>query len=683
MKKALFSLGTLFALLFAFSTSYGSVITIGGSTPTSYCESGTISVSFSATTTFNSYNNFYLELSDASGSFSSPTTLAINFSSTVSPLSGTIPNYINNITSPGHTIRIRSTSPVYISDTLAIAINGPAAAITNSSNNSACFDSTVTFNVVVTGGGTSPTYKWVRNSNIISGATSSTYTTNLLANRDIVYCLVTGNGTCPATAYSNMDTMTVTTTQNSYVNIAISPTSSSCPGATITCTATPVNGGTSPTYQWVKNGVIIPGATASTYTGTYYFPDTLNCIMISSLPCTVPFTIGRDTWGLPGTQPAVAMPISTSYDTIGISSPIICAGTIDTFYAQYSNNNGYLNATPAFQWQKDGVNIPGATGVQYITSSLVTGDTLACILIISDPRSNCMYPYRSKPIVVQIQPPVTPSISIAATADSICGGTPITFYAHSVNGGNTPGFRWLKNGVNIPGGTDSVYTSSALANNDHISCVITSNASCLSVPSATSTAIPVTVNPPAVPTVSITATPGINITAGTSVTFTAAPVNGGNAPVYQWTLNAIPISGATSASYTTSALANNNIIGLIMTSNMPCVSPATISASPVSVKVTEGISNLGGTIATTDFYPNPNNGTFTIKGAVAVAHSEHEVKVYILNMLGQTIFTDAISLTGNTFSKQLTLPAGTASGMYMMHLTIDGATSSMKFTVNK
>ncbi len=681
MKKALFSLGTLFALLFAFSTSYGNVITIGGSTPTSYCESGTISVSFSATTTFNSSNNFYLELSDAAGSFSSPTTLAINFSSTISPLSGTIPNYINNITSPGHTIRIRSTSPVYISDTLAVAINGPAATITNSSNNSACFDSTVTFNVVVTGGGTSPTYKWVRNSNIISGATSSSYATNLLANGDIVYCLVTGNGTCPATTYSNLDTMTITTTQNSYVNLTVATPNGHCPGDSTIFTATPVNGGTSPTYQWVHNGVDIPSATSITFIATSYTDlDTVNCRMVSSFPCTVPVPLTRDTYsGGGGYQASVAAPIQHPVDTVGIYALPICAGSAGIFRSLHSQFGYYGTTTATFQWQKNGVTIPGATADTLILPIPVAGDSITCI--VTNTSAQCAIPCISKPVVVLIQPIVTPSISIAATADSICGGTPITFYAHSVNGGNAPGFRWLKNGVNIPGGTDSVYTSSALANNDNISCVITSNASCLSVPSATSSAIPVTVNPPSVPTVSITATPGTNITAGTSVTFTAAPINGGNMPTYQWTLNSVPISGATSATYTTSALANNDIIGLTMTSNMPCVSPATISASPVSVKVTEGISNIGGTIATTDFYPNPNNGTFTIKGTVAAAHSEQEVKVYVLNMLGQTIFTDAISLTGNAFSKQLTLPVGIASGMYMLHLTIDGATSSMKFTV--
>lgn len=56
-------------------------------------------------------------------------------------------------------------------------------------------------------------------------------------------------------------------------------------GAPVTYTATPVNGGTAPTYQWFVNNSPVSAASGSTYT---YFPssgDLIKCVVVSSLSC--------------------------------------------------------------------------------------------------------------------------------------------------------------------------------------------------------------------------------------------------------------------------------------------------------------------------------------------------------------------------------------------------------------
>ena len=93
-----------------------------------------------------------------------------------------------------------------------------------------------------------------------------------------------------------------------------------------------------------------------------------------------------------------------------------------------------------------------------------------------------------------ISPTVTPSVAITASITSITVGTSITFIATPTNGGATPTYQWLKNGVNITGATGGTLTTSSLSNNDSISCILTSTASCVVNATATSNVIGITVN---------------------------------------------------------------------------------------------------------------------------------------------------------------------------------------------
>ncbi|MBP5999616.1 MAG: gliding motility-associated C-terminal domain-containing protein [Sediminibacterium sp.] len=85
-----------------------------------------------------------------------------------------------------------------------------------------------------------------------------------------------------------------------------------------------------------------------------------------------------------------------------------------------------------------------------------------------------------------------------------------------------------------------------------------------------------------------------SICAGTNVVFTATPTNGGNAPTYQWKLNGNSITGANSATYSTTALTNNDVVTVLMGSSLTsCLtgSPATsnsITTTVTSIPVTPG-----------------------------------------------------------------------------------------------
>ena len=55
---------------------------------------------------------------------------------------------------------------------------------------------------------------------------------------------------------------------------------------------------------------------------------------------------------------------------------------------------------------------------------------------------------------------VTPSVSITSTSTSICSGGSVTFTAIPTNGGSTPTYQWMINGVNVTGQTASTFITS-------------------------------------------------------------------------------------------------------------------------------------------------------------------------------------------------------------------------------
>jgi hypothetical protein len=157
-------------------------------------------------------------------------------------------------------------------------------------NQTICAGTSVTFTATPTNGGTSPTYQWKKGGVNISGATNATYTSTSLANSDAITCVLTSNATCATTttATSNSIAMMVNPLVTPSVSVAATATNITV-GTSVTFTATPTNGGTTPTYQWKRNGTDISGATNATYTSTTLAnADTITCVMTSSATCPSP-----------------------------------------------------------------------------------------------------------------------------------------------------------------------------------------------------------------------------------------------------------------------------------------------------------------------------------------------------------------------------------------------------------
>ena len=187
---------------------------------------------------------------------------------------------------------------------------------------------------------------------------------------------------------------------------------------------------------------------------------------------------------------------------------------------------------------------------------------------------------------------VTPTVSIASDDpdNNVCSGTPVTFTATPTNGGS-PSYQWYI-GASAVGSNSATFTTSSLNNGDVVKVVMTSTANCATPTTATSNTITMTVNTTVVPSVTIS-TPGTSICSGASTTFTAAnPTNGGTNPTYQWQISTnggtsfSDINLATNNTYTTSSIADGDIIRLQLNSNAACASPNPVNSNELTISIT-------------------------------------------------------------------------------------------------
>jgi hypothetical protein len=324
----------------------------------------------------------------------------------------------------------------------------------------------------------------VNGSNV--GTNSATFTSNALSNNDVVTCDLTSNATCATTvtATSGGITLQINSTQTPSVTISITAGNNpSCPGSGITFTATPANGGSSPSYQWKVNGTDV-GTNSTIYTSnTLTDGQVVTCVMTSNATCASPLTATSN-----------AITRTTSFETPSVSifisngSNPTCSGNSVTFTA--SGTNG--GSSPSYQWKVDGVNA-GTNLSSYTTTTLTDGQTVTCEMTSS---SSCASPSlaTSTGIVMDVTTTVTPTVTIALTSGTnpSCQGTEHTFTA-STSVGGYPAYQWVVNGANV-GVNSNTYTYNG-NNNDAVSVTMTTIGTCTTSPSVNSNTINLSVLP--------------------------------------------------------------------------------------------------------------------------------------------------------------------------------------------
>jgi len=429
------------------------------------------------------------------------------------------------------------------SSTATITVTPPVSVTITASENPVCPSTSVTFTAVVVNGGPSPSYQWqVNGANV--GTNSPTYTF-VPSNGDLVTVVVIGNATCtygnPAT--SNTVTMSVAPPSGVAVSISSSAGNSICIGTTVTFTATPTNGGPSPSYQWKINGANV-GTNSSTFvTSTLNNGDPVTCVMTSNSTCVSGTNIASsgqilmtvNNYGPPGV-------------VIGIfaNSTTICAGTSVTVRATPQNQG----LAPLYQYYLNNVPQGWQTSNDY-TFTPVNGDKIKVKLAANYTcRTGPTDTANSNTLTMTVLASAPASVTLSNSA-TLCSGSSITFTATPTNGGLTPSYDFLLNGITVQSGAGNTYILAAPVNGNTVQAILTSSFSCATGNPASSAIYTVALN--ASPTVSAAADCNNILTgSGQQVTLTATAAAGsGTISTYQWYLGAAPIVGATASTYVT------------------------------------------------------------------------------------------------------------------------------------
>ncbi len=363
---------------------------------------------------------------------------------------------------------------------------------------------------------------------------------NIYASSAFVAGITTGS------SGTNFGTLSLTAGITPSVSIAVSPAGTVCAGTKLTFTATPTNGGSTPSYNWFVNGSSV-GIGGNTYsTSTLNNGDIVNCVLTPGgvAGCVFPLTAtsGNITASISAIPAAVS--VSGGGTFCGSSTITASGGAGGTIYYEGITSNGVSIVTPSSS------QVIAASGTYYFRSY----------------NGTCWGVQGSAAVTIN----AVPAATIVSGGSTTCGGTQ-TITA-SGGGGGVVYFQGTTSGgtsVATPSLSQVIAASGTYYFRSY-------NGTCWGTEGSTT----VTINAPA------TDNAGVAQTVCQGNTITLAGTIGGSAATSTWTAPSGTFSNASSLTSTYTPTIATGSVTLTLTTNDPdgagpC--PAAVSTVVITV----------------------------------------------------------------------------------------------------
>jgi hypothetical protein len=292
--------------------------------------------------------------------------------------------------------------------------------------------------------------------------------------------------------------------------------------ATFTVTAS----GDGLTYQWLRDGSPISGATQASYTTAATVAADDNAMFT----VTISDAVGQVT----------SMAATLRVDWVRIDVQPHSAIVQEDFGVTLSVD-AVASGTLSYQWRKDGANLAGANTANLPLAHIAASDAGSYDCVITSQLDSITVTVTSAAATIQTNAPPTITTN-PADVTAVVGDT--VSFSVSATGTGTLSYQWRKDGADLGGANGAMLTLMGVAASDagQYDCVVSNSIGPSSLP-AVSTAATLTINAAPV----ITAQPSSTVAAvGSTAHFTVTATASGTLS-YQWRKGGTNLSGATAA----------------------------------------------------------------------------------------------------------------------------------------
>ena len=443
-------------------------------------------------------------------------------------------------------------------------------------------------------------------------------------------------------------TASVTRTVAASVTISSNATSNSiCTSTNVVFTASPTNGGTTPTYQWKLNGNNITGANSATYsTTTLANNDVITVLMGSSLTSCVTGT------------PATSNSITTTVTSIPATPGVISGLTTICLNSNQVYSVAAVTGATSYTWIVTGnisASISSTTNIVNITAANNQG--IGTIEVFASNACGTSIGSASLSITVNNTPAPTAGFTVSPNAGVVCLTSPTVTFTNtsSPNAGSTlSAYNWDFGDGSSQVTTQNAsrtYTASGIYD---VVMNVTSSNNCTSSFSSR-----ITVDPISVAGTSAAAASTICEGSNTILTLT------GNTGLIQWQsstdgINFNNITGATTASLNTGNLTATTYYQAVVTSGSCSAATSgvvTVTVSPKPLVTLSPVANVNATTTSFDLIYNNTVGS----------PDEYSISSVAPNSLPNFNTITNFGLIGSPIT--VAIPASSA-GVYNFNLTI-------------